>query len=464
MGASWDRLGASEQQRAQSAELKRWLPTVTSYSRFWSEWFSRAAIDPGSIGSVDALATVPSVREVDLRGRGGEGSPQLVLRPSEDDLKASADFRTLWRVTSSVFRSGPTGKRRAILVDYKPIHLHPAGRDGGLTIAYSRTDLDRLHRTGARAAEITGLDGSDYLVSAIPADGGLGFWGTYHLALGASMLAVHSRGLGEGVEGVAAAFARVPGSAVAVPVAEAEDLAVALRDSGADIAQVHTVLTYGPPPDEDLRAVITDTWRAAGASAGVRVLAVWAPNSARAPWAECAPGSGLHAYPDLDVVEVLGPGGARVQGGGDLTITSLGWNGSALVRYQTGDHVAGVETGPCPSCGRTVPRVLSPVTPAAWEPVLETGQGPVRADLRGVARVVRNTPAITAWRVEIRSVRGGDRYRLFIAHAESWSGLDELAPRLARAVGVEPEEVIVADRAEIESHVRALGGVFEDRR
>ena len=54
---------------------------------------------------------------------------------------------------------------------------------------YNGADLDRLHRAGARAAAVLALGDGDYLVSAVPAQPVLAFWGVYHLALGASLLA-----------------------------------------------------------------------------------------------------------------------------------------------------------------------------------------------------------------------------------------------------------------------------------
>ena len=68
----------------------------------------------------------------------------------------------------------------------------------------------------------------------------------------------------------------------------------------------------------------------------------------------------MHTYPDLDVVQVVDPesGEPATGGAGELVLTSLGMRGSALLRWRTGDIVSRVDSAPCPSCGRTVPRVL----------------------------------------------------------------------------------------------------------
>jgi phenylacetate-coenzyme A ligase PaaK-like adenylate-forming protein len=351
--ATWDRRSPEEHERVRGTVLSRWLPAVGRFSPFWRAHLEHAGVDPDDVTTSEDLGRIPAVAEGDVLGAGGAGSPALVLRPREDDLTAIASPGTLWRLATSALRAGPTGKRRAILVDYKPVHLH---RSGDLSIAYSRSDLDRLHRCGARAAAVLGLGPSDYLVSAVPCADRLDFWGVHHLALGASLLALHPRSPADDLGGVIDAFARVPATAVAVPVAEAVHLAGEV--GAADLTRVRTLVLVGPPPSDGTRGRIADAWRASGTSDDLRVLALWAPPEARALWAECAEGgaaSGLHTYPDLDVVEV---------GDGErLTYTSLGWNGTALLRYLTGARIDRLEEDPCPGCGRTVPRIVGVALP-----------------------------------------------------------------------------------------------------
>lgn len=353
MSATWDRRSLDEHERVRRRVLTRWLPAVARLSPFWRSHLEGAGIDPADVMSTDDLARIPTVDGAAVRGAGGAGSPALVLRPREDDLKTVASLGALWRLATSVLRAGPTGKRRTILVDYKPVHLHRGGEQ--LSIAYSRSDLDRLHRCGARAAAVLGLGSTDYLVSAVPYADRLEFWGIHHLALGASLLALHPRGAGDGFEGVVDAFARVPATAVAVPTGEAVRLAPEVER--VDLGRVRTIVLVGPAPSDDVREQVAVAWRSAGARGDLRVLTLWAQPEARAPWAECAEGgaaTGFHTYPDLDIVEATDDG--------ELTYTSLGWNGTALLRYRTRTHIGGIETDPCPGCGRTPPRIVRPTS------------------------------------------------------------------------------------------------------
>lgn len=469
MAAVWDRRSLSEQRHVRALVLEEWMDAAAAFSAFWGERLAAAGVDPSALRSLEDLRRLPSVRERDVLGRGGPGSPALVLRPTEDQVKARASFGLLRRIARDIRRTGAGGKRRILLTEYKPIQLVPAGRDGALTIAYTRSDLDRLHRAGARAAAVLGLGSEDYLVSAVPADGSLRFWSVYHLALGRSMLAAHARAGEGGFEGAVSAFERMPVTAVAVPTEEAAMLAGVLAGAGVALGGVRTVVSVGPPPDDGDRTRTIDAWRTAGASPDLRVLTLWAPPGVRALWAECAvsadsgSSTGLHTYPDLEVLELLGATGRPSSGGGDLTYTSMGWNGTALVRYQTGDHVSGLTTDPCPACGRTVPRVVGPVSPGAWEPLLATSDGDVRIDLRGIAVVLSGEEEVDVWRAAVlpgEVPRIDERYVVHVAGRPR----DGLEQRLAAAVGHAPAAVVVEERAVVERQIADVGGVFEDAR
>ncbi len=474
MNTPWDRRSPRQHHRVQSLVLSRWLPAAATFSRFWAVHLSTAGVDPGSVSSPARLRQIPPVRERDILDADGPGSPGLLLLPSEDQVKARADATTLWRIARAMRGAGTAGKRLALLSEYKPIHLHPSGRDGELVIAYSRSDLDRLHRLGARAAAVLGLGYSDHLVSAVPADGSLAFWGVYHLALGASLLAVHPRARGQDLELVASAFRLVPATAVAVPVEEAVALAYTLARMGAALDRIMTVVVLGPPPPRVTRDRIAQAWRTAGAVAEVRVAALWAPPGARALWAECAEavargdGTGLHTYPDLEVVELLDPATGRpVAAGGDLTYTSAGWHGTALIRYQTGDYAAGLDADPCPACGRTVPRIQPEIAPGAWEPELRSGELSVRVDLRGAAAILANDPDVDAWLLEVRGPttrHSGDEYIVMLAGQFDRKSLVDLDRRLAAAVGRAPFQLIVSDRELLEAEIFEVGGAFVDAR
>lgn len=474
MSSTWDRRTTSEQRRIQDRAVERWVPEVATYSEFWGELFRQAQVDPEDVEDTESLRRLPPVRELDIQGLGGPGSPALLLRPTEAQVKSRASFSTLWEIARSIRGGGASGKHRAMLSEFKPLHLVTAGRHGGLAIAYTRTDLDRLHRAGARSAAVLGLSERDELVSAVPADDSLRFWGLYHLAQGSSMLAIHPRGAGGAIDEVLRGFALVPATVVAVPVDEAVELAALITETSTDTSRMRTLLLVGPPPSAPRRNDVRDAWTAAGAEQ-VRVLSLWAPTGARAMWAECVASAergasaGLHTYPDLEVVELLEPAtGTPVDGGGgDLTMTSVTWRGTGLVRFGSGDYAGGLTWEDCPACGRTLPRVTGPFIEGAWQPDLATSQGLRTADLRGTARVLQREPAVTAWRIELvgaTSREDGEGYVIHVAGDRVEGVLPDLQQRATVASGMAPRRLLVDDHADIDAHVEHVGSVFDDRR
>ena len=182
------------------------------------------------------------------------------MRPTQEQVRARASSSALLDMASAIRREGGSGERRRILEDYKPVHVHRGGADDDLAVASSRSDLDRMHRCGARAARVLGLDDADYLVNAVPSGPRLDWWGVHHMALGASILALHPRGSGDELGRVLDSFELVPATVVAVHAHEAVELAALRADHRVEATRVHTVLTVGPPPDEATRDEIRDAF------------------------------------------------------------------------------------------------------------------------------------------------------------------------------------------------------------
>ena len=452
--------------------LRQWLPAATSFSAYWAERARQVGVDPDRLRTTNDLGRFAPVREADVRGAGGPGSPALLMRPTQAQVKARASASTLRRIANAIRRDGGDGERRTVLEEYKPIHVHRGGADDDLAIAYSRSDLDRLHRCGARAARVLGLDDADYLVNAVASGPRLDWWGVYHMALGASILALHPRGAGDPLDRVLDSFSLVPATVVAVRLDEAVSLAALMVEYGLEAPRVHTVVTVGPPPDDETRAAILDAWRAAGATeSDLVVRALYAPSEARAPWAEPreAP-TGLVTYPDLERLEVVDAlTGDPADGPGDLTLTTVGWHGSALVRFQTGVYVDGIERAPCPASGITAPRIVGEVVERAWQPVISAPDGVERHfDFRTAGAVVGTTPGVENWRIELRGRTSRirhDRVVVEVAGTLEDRDRDDMAQRLDVAAGAPPHEVrVVEDPALVDAQIDEHGSPFLDMR
>lgn len=366
--ARWDRRPPSVIERERERLLREWLDTeVIPFNAFWARRLAGGRVDAAE------LARLPVAEESELALAGGAGNPALLLTPTEDGFKRHAGRADLFAAAREARRSGAEGRRLALFRRYKPVHVHEAGVTHPIAIAYTRTDLDRLHLAGARLMEVLGLGADDTLVSAVPAGPSLRFWGLYHAALAARMTALHPRSVGRApVASLIDAVAMLPPTVLALPSGDALDLLVGLAHEQVRAEQLRTVLSVGPPPDTATRnAVTAAAWRL-GAE-GVRVQVVWAPESARALWGECRPPAGdppeatygLHTYPDLEVLHVRTDHGepAGENESGELIVTSMGWRGTVLLRAATGARTGGlVTTMACPNCRRTVPRLA----PEVW--------------------------------------------------------------------------------------------------
>jgi hypothetical protein len=443
----WDRRPPSVSNRDRDRLLAEWVTgEVIPFSPFWKDRLGGLRFR-----GLESLRGVGVSDEVELAAAGGPGNPRLLLLPTEDQFKRHATRADLL-AASRELRGGAEEARRAVLYRrYKPVHVHEAGVATVLAIAYTRSDLDRLHLAGARLCEVLGLGADDTMVNAVPTGPSVRFWGLYHAALAARMTALHPRTEGrDPVVAVARALAMLPATVIAVPLGDAEGLLAGLAARGASAPRLRTVLTVGPAPTAKQRERIADAAGELGAAGEVRVQAVWAPESARALWGECRPPSGdpgeatygFHTYPDLEVLEVRDPtDGLPVpdEQPGELVLTSMGWRGTALVRAATGTWTAGlVNHAPCPSCGRTVPRLAPEAVEGAWQPRVRVGDGRLRrVDLRR-ARDVLEPRRLAGLGVRDWSLRPVDgRLVLFVA-AEPGVDTKALAVELGGVLGVVP--------------------------
>jgi len=183
-------------------------------------------------------------------------------------------------------------------------------------------------------------------------------------------------------------------------------------DGGHDLPRLRVVLTNAEPLLDHQRAVIAEAFGAPVRDTyGMAELVVGAN--------ECEAGT-LHLWPEVGVVECLDGDGRPTDGPGDLVATGLLNLAQPLVRYRTGDRVAGpVRWDDC-GCGRRLPHL--PRVEGRDDDVVVTPDGrrlgrldPLfKADLPLVeAQVVQEAPDRLVLRlVPARPLTDGDREAL----------------------------------------------------
>lgn len=451
--ASWDRRTPEAQGKVRDAAIRAQMrDCVGPFSPFWRERLAALRKPAGSVRSAGDLAMLPAVSERDVCPDGDPRSAaRLVLQADESGWALHTQGPALRQALVRRLR-GTAAYRRQVEADVRPTTYHFAGAALTFPVASTRRDLDLVARAGARAWQVLGLSGADVLVSAVPVAQRLDHVFLSFAALAAGAPALFPRADGAGVDGVVTALGTVSATVLAVPADGGAALLEDLAAAGAALDDVQAVLVVGSTGADD-------EVRAAAAAAGLdraRVLGLYGPDAGRVLWAQCAPGSGFHTYPDLDVVELVDPdsGEAAPRGeGGEVVVTQLGFRGSALVRWRTGDVVdEPLESGACRGCGRTVPRVAPPVRRGSLVHQLELRGGAATLDVRAVAGALNGRADVAGWRVEtVTSARDGARDLLVYVAAngdEADAAVGAYRDVLA-ASGVAPAQVVVVTADEI---------------
>lgn len=445
--ASWDRRTPTQlTSQRETAVRTQVVDAVAPFSPFWRDRLTALGRTAASVATPAGLASLPAAGERDVCPDGDPaGAAGLVLQAGESGYALHADGPSLRRALTR--RLAAPGSYRAVVeADTRPTSYVFAGRAVRFPVASTRSDLDLVTRAGARLWQVLGLTRADVVVSTLPSE---------PTALGQALtLAALGSGsplLAPGRDGAADALRLVAATVLVVPADAAAETVQDLDELGAPLGAVRTVLVAGAPYDDE-RAALVEALGAIGVTA--TVLAVHVPDGHRLLWGECRPSggaSGLHTYPDLEVVDVVDPETGEQGGTGarEVVVTQLGMFGTALLRWRTGDVAEAVTDGACPSCSRTVPRVVG-LRRGALVPELELRSGTRPVDLRAVASALSGRPDVADWRVVLgRSARDGADELL--VHLSPPAGTDaaEVAVAVARdvrlAAGLLPTQVVVAE-------------------
>ena len=447
MAASWDRRPPAQLKKIQESALRtQVVDAVAPFSPFWRDRFKAVGRAPSSAATLTGLASLPAVGERDVCPDGDPaGAAGLVLQTSESGYALHAEGPRLRKALAA--RLAAPGSYRAIVEqDTRPTSYVWAGLGLRFPVASTRGDLDVVARAGSRLWQVLGLTRADVVVSALSTVPTAQTQALQLAALGAAspLLAPGPR-----VDAVVGALALVPATVLVVPALGGADLVDALVEAEAALTSVRTVLIAGAP-DDDERTDLREALDAAGLDRAV-LLAVHVPDGHRLMWGECrasGESAGLHTYPDLEIVQPVDPEtGEQISGAGEVAVTQLGLRGSALLRWRTGDLAEAVTDGPCPGCGRTVPRVVG-VRRTALVPELSLRTGSRAVDLRAVTSAVGGRPDVSDWRVVLgRSARDGADELL--VHVVPSGDPADVAVGVARDVrvasGLLPTQVVVRE-------------------
>ncbi|HKW98117.1 MAG TPA: AMP-binding protein [Bryobacteraceae bacterium] len=184
---------------------------------------------------------------------------------------------------------------------------------------------------------------------------------------------------------------------------------------------------------------------------------------------ECADGSGLHLNPKYFFCELLHPETREPVAPGEpgvLVFSHIGWRGTALVRFWTGDLIkGGARWDRCGSCGLMFPRIYPPICRAERDFTKLKG---ARVDLSLLVDTVRETPGVRQFQIILENENPQDRFSrdVLTVHLAAENGSNavniegSLRERLKTHTEVSPDRVIFEDDEEsLEKRLFARNGI-----
>jgi phenylacetate-coenzyme A ligase PaaK-like adenylate-forming protein len=180
--------------------------------------------------------------------------------------------------------------------------------------------------------------------------------------------------------------------------------AIAMQREGkvGPLKRLQRVVLGAEPVSEPLRAYITQLAEQAGATPPLRILQTAGMTEMKWTFVECTERSGVHLNPKFYYWELLHPETRQPVPPGEpgvLVFTHVGWRGTVLVRYWTGDLIkGGMIWDRCPNCGWTFPRIFPPICRADRDFTKVKG---TRVDLSALSETVRDTPGVRYFQVSL---------------------------------------------------------------
>ncbi|MGA7408960.1 MAG: AMP-binding protein [Bryobacteraceae bacterium] len=232
------------------------------------------------------------------------------------------------------------------------------------------------------------------------------------------------------------------------------------------------LLLGAEPISEALREYIRNLALQAGASSAVKVVQSYGMTELKWVFYECSEGAGIHLNPKHYYWELLHPETHQPVGPGEpgvLVFSHIGWRGTALIRYWTGDLIkGGMRWDRCDNCGYTFPRIYAPICRADKDFTKLKG---ARVDLSLLITTVQDTPGVRRFQISLESENEQDEFSRDVVAihvvAEPGAPRSELEVairlRMKSATELAPDRVVFEDNeVEFEKRLFSRNGVKAD--
>jgi len=447
-------LSKEEIKEVQNKKIVHFFQHEVPFSPFYRKMFEEKKINFNDIQTTDDLQKLPFTTKADIAPTEDDRAKprQFILQPDEKLIKKYASKGKLIKILWGKI-TGQDVKRK-LEWEYKPIHIHfTTGRSALPTaFVYSAKDVELLKETGERMLDVAKVNRDHVAINAFPYAPHLAFWLAYNALTHLGMTSVQTGG-GKimGTTKIMDAIERMKaGLLVIIPGYCYHLMRVAVKEKR-DFSGLKTVITGGERASAGYKDKLKGLLSELGAK-DVKILSTYAFTEGKTAWVQCHEQSGYHLYPDLGFFEVVDKDGKRVKDGepGELVYTSLGWNGTVVVRYKTGDMTEGIEYDKCQYCGKTVPRIKMDLqrNTDIKEFQLTKLKGEL-VNLNDFYPLLSGIRELEEWQVEIRK-KNNDPYEI-----------DEIIVHLAPKAGVSFDELKVRISKELHAQIFITAEIVE---
>lgn len=459
--------------------------TIGRYHPYYRKLFRKLGIDPTALRSYDDFRRIPITRKADIV----ENQADFTLMPrypgagdTHDAEEASPELMAKYRAAAAagnfrdIFGMRPEEERvrEQFLFDWRPIHFQMSGGTTGKAVVtgYTHSDLnERFSRSGAWWYSLNpALRQDDKWLNLLPA--------APHLAIYATMLIPLMQGqpnfntFGGKVmpteSSVALAAADEYNVVIALPsyLMHWLRIAVKMRSEGRIPAVKSFRVAYcvGEPITEAYRSLLKQLFAELGSDNVIVVEGMSSTELRTGGFYECAEGSKLHFDPagffaeilDPDTLEPVEPGQPGV-----FVWSHIGWHGTAILRYWTGDYVSGgLQWGTCPHCGHTIPRLITPIWRAEKDEMKIRG---TRVEAVRLLDAVRGADGVNTFQIIVRKADPADPFsRDFIdVTVSAQPGMDEATVaenvrlNVLKETELTPDAISFASAPEVEQRLFA---------
>lgn len=469
----WHSLDSRSLRAWQMLRLRRYLSErVLPFSKRYGASFQDRGITVERLRHLSDLEAIPFSTKEDLL----KAPRDFILMPREELLKRrpAVILRALIKGRETVTEELEREFRPLMMTSTTGRSAEPAA------FVYTAHDVRTLAAAGARVMRICGARRDMRMLNMFPFAPHLAFWQTHYAGQEFGVFLV-STGGGKalGTEGNLRLMRKVdPHVLIGMPTFVYHLLRAAV-DEGLRCPNLCKLVLGGEKAPVGMRRRLRAMAAELGAGA-VDVLPTYGFTEAKMAWAQCPcadpqAASGYHLSPDFGIVEVIDPAtGRQVEEGapGEIVWTPLEARGSVVLRYRTGDIVSGgIVYGPCPHCGRNMPRLIGEIsrTSEIREMRLEKLKGTL-VDFNQLEHVLDDCEEIATWQLEIRK-KNDDPLELdeLILHAQKSDDAPEetvrtrLDEHFAAETETHPNQIIFHSGEELR-RMQGLGLLIKEQR